>query len=335
MIIISGQRTFARPKAAAGVACMLLCLAAGFTRPARSERVLMYDEEKGIIFVDKDEAGKPKLPRAEPAVKPAERHDFASHPKNVDDGLIKGKKKDPSGVYFESGLQYFKAGNYDDALRQFIHADSTDPQPVYSLWIGKTYRQLGKGDQVLFIMKRILSTYPDSSVAADALFEIGFYYQTSGDFAKAALTYSQLTEQFPFSKSYSNGEEFREVAKRLKQMMRSEMISTLKILGYKGDEADDLVRGFQKAKDLEVTGQPDQKTVRAMKNDYREYQVREEKKTVAQFRASRYMKWSALIACLCLLCATAMVFARISARGAKKQVIALSQSSSDIDIRNL
>ena len=238
-------------------------------------------------------------------------------------------------MYFESGLQYFKAGNYEDALRQFIHADSTDPQPVYSLWIGKTYRQLGKGDQVMFVMRRILSTYPDSAVAADALFEMGFYYQTSDDYARAAATYTQLTEQYPFAKSYSNGEEFRDVAKRLKQMMRSEMISTLKVLGYEGDEPDDLFRKFQNDKGLAATGAGDQVTVRAIKQAFREYQKAEARKAASKLRAAKYVRWSAALCALCVLCSTVMVFARVSAANREKHLLMLSQSMADLDIRNI
>jgi TolA-binding protein len=318
-----------------------------------AEKTLMYDEEKGIIFVDKDEAPskqqkQAKQPPAAPAATAAEgpektmiKRSPSSSPvqiptsKNVDNGFIRGKKKDPSGVYFESGLQYFKAGNFDDALRQFIHADSVDPQPVYDLWIGKTYRQLGKGDQVLFIMKKILNMYPDSSVAADALFEIGFHLQVSDDYAGAAATYTRLTEQYPFAKSYSNGEEFREVAKRLQQMMRSEMISTLKVLGYEGDEPEDLVKNFQKPKGLDVTGTMDQRTVRAVKEEYRQYQKNEEKKATAKMRASRYMKWGAVLSGVLLLSLIAMVFVRLNAANSKKHLLALSQSLTDLDIRNL
>jgi tetratricopeptide (TPR) repeat protein len=326
---------------------MLLCCTA-FLYPAFCEKVMIYDEEKGIIFVDKVEAaGQKKLEKREKpadrgaAEKPAVKREPHATPgpiqtvKNVDNNFIRGKKKDPSGVYFESGLQYFKAGNFENALRQFIYADSTDPQPVYSLWIGKTYRQLGKGEKVMFTMKRILDTYPDSAVAADALFEIGFYYQTSDDYARAAATYTQLTEQYPFAKSYSNGEEFREVAKHLKQMMRSEIITTLKVLGFEGSEPEDLARGFQASKGLKTTGILDQATVRAIKQDYREFKKNETKKAAAQVRAARNMKWSAGLGALFVLCLMTMLLVRMSAQGRKKQLAALSQSMADIDIRKI
>jgi tetratricopeptide (TPR) repeat protein len=344
---IFSQRTAGTGRIGRRTAGVLLCCTA-FLYPAFCEKVMIYDEEKGIMFVEKDEAAGPKKKEKreksverEAAEKPAVKRETRASPgpiqtvKNVDNNFIRGKKKDPSGVYFESGLQYFKAGNFEDALRQFIHADSTDPQPVYSLWIGKTYRQLGKGEKVMFIMKRILDTYPDSSVAADALFEIGFYYQTSDDYARAAATYTQLTEQYPFAKSFSNGEEFREVAKRLKQMMRSEIITTLKVLGYQGGGPEDLVSAFQKAKGFAVTGLEDQATVRAIKQDYREFQKNETSKAAAQVRAVRNMKWSAGLGALFALCLTVMLLVRMGAQGRKKHLAALSQSMDDIDIRKI
>ncbi len=318
------------------------CAVAAAALPVFAEKILMYDEEKGIIFVDKDAASsKPALPQpVDPKVneKPVvKKRPQATAPQsaNVNNGLIYGKKKDPSHVYLESGLQYFKAGNYDNALQMFIHADSIDPQPLYSLWIGKTYRQLGKGDQELFIMKRILSTYPDSSVAADALFEIGFYYQTSDDYEKAAATYTQLTEQYPFGKSYSNGEEFRDVAKRLKQMMRSDMISTLRILGYKGSELEDLYQSFQKDHGLAVTGLGNKETVSLIKQQYREFQNKEASSSAKQSQNEKYVSLSIGLSGLCAFLCIIMVFARISARGKKRHCLALAQTLSDLDTRKI
>jgi len=322
-----------------------LCIfsAFAFVTPAFAEKVLMYDEEKGIVFVDKDDAkAKPGSHQPEgvkaddkPVVKKRVSLALQSQAGGVDNGLIYGKKKDPSHVYLESGLQFFKAGNYDDALQMFIHADSIDPQPLYSLWIGKTYRQLGKGDQELFIMKRILATYPDSSVAADALFEIGFYYQTSDDYEKAAATYTQLTEQYPFGKSYSNGEEFRDVAKRLKQMMRSDMLSTLRVLGYKGSELEDLYQNFQKDHGLQVTGLGSKETVSAIKQQYREFQNKEANTSAKLSRNEKYINISIVMSSLCMIVCVIMVFARISARGKKRHCLALAQALADLDTRKL
>jgi tetratricopeptide (TPR) repeat protein len=317
---------------------ILICLCL-FSVRGYGEKVLMYDEEKGIVFVDKNEIGaqaekakpKEKKERGEP------RQSMASValPQPLDTSLIRGKKKDSSGVYFSSGLQFFKAGDYEDALRLFIYADSTDPRPVYSLWIGKTYRQLGKGEQQLVVMKKILLSYPDSDVADDALFEIAFYYQTQDNYQKAAETYTKLSEQYPFGKSYSNGEDFRDVAKRQKQMMRSEIVTTLKLLGYDGDEAEDLCKDFQEKNQIPATGQPDKQTIMAIKQAYREYLVTDEKKAQDKQALARHMRMS--IGCIALfgVCLISLVFVRMQAAHKKKHLLELSQSINDIDIRKL
>jgi tetratricopeptide (TPR) repeat protein len=309
--------------------------------PLCAEKVLMYDEEKGIIFLDKDappekaEAGKEAR---EPAgEKPGVKRSQPGTPlgRLVDTSLIRGKKKDPSSVYFESGLQFFKAGNFTDALRLFVYADSTDPQPKYALWVGKTYRQLGRPDQHIFIMKKILGIYPESDVADDALFEIAFHYQAADDYVDAAKTYTQLAEQYPFGTSFSNGEDFREVAKKQKQMMRSEMISTLRLLGYNGSEVEDLYSSFQQSRGLPVTGLGDAKTVKAIKAEYREFLKNEEKKAAHRLRVARYMKWGAALIGLNLLLIATMLAMRASAAGKKKHMAALHQALADLSRKNL
>jgi tetratricopeptide (TPR) repeat protein len=311
------------------VACAIIVL---FGAPTQlvAEKTLIYDEEKGIIFVDKDQAAA-AVP-AEPAGTQGALRRGAPGTRPADTSLIRGKKKDPSGVYFETALQYFKAGNYQEALRLFLYADSTDPQPKYSLWIGKTYRQLGKGDRLLFIMKRILDAYPESDVADDALFEIAFHYQITDDYEKAMQTYTQLAEQYPFGTSFSNGENFRDIAKNQKQMMRGEIISTLKLLGYQGGELDELYGGFQKAQRLPVTGRGDQNTVRGIKAAYAEFLKKEEMKTARRVRVIRYMNWGWALSGLLLVSIGVMVGIRAKAKGQRKQMSVLSQTLADMSV---
>ncbi|HEX7509780.1 MAG TPA: tetratricopeptide repeat protein, partial [Chitinivibrionales bacterium] len=126
----------------------LLCIILALTR-IYAEKVLIYDEEKGIMFVDKDKAGTASPGKKEPAAAkapsawavPRERPRNFTNGKTVDGTIQRGRQKDPPEVYFESGLQYFKNGNFEDALKNFTHADSLDPQPRYMLWMGKTLRQ--------------------------------------------------------------------------------------------------------------------------------------------------------------------------------------------------
>jgi len=309
-------------------------LASGIGMPAGAEKVLKYDEEKGIIFIDKD-APPESADRGAQASSEKQAGKKAPLTRAIDTSLIRGKKKDPSAVYFESGLQYFKAGNYADALRLFLYADSTDPQPKYALWIGKTYRQTGKADQHIFTMKKILQTYPESDVADDALFEIAFSYQVADDYDRAARSYTMLAEQYPFGTSFSNGESFLEIAKQQKQMMRSEIVTTLRMLGYNGTELDDLVSSFQKAKGLTVSGLCDQKTVRSIKAEYLAFQKNEEKVAALRVRLARIMKWTAVLGGFNLLMAAIMIGVRISAAGKRKQLAMLAQTLADFNEKQL
>jgi hypothetical protein len=80
--------------------------------------------------------------------------------------------------------------------------------------------------------------------------------------------YRILAEQYPFGVSYSNGEEFREVSRTQRQIMRAEMISELKILGYKHDTLEKNYRQFQRDNSLAITGRGDRETVKTIKALY-------------------------------------------------------------------
>lgn len=265
-----------------------------------SEKVLIYDEEKGIIFVEKNGPPQAAPQKKEsllksPVVQPEKSHGL-SEGKNIDASIQKGRRKDPPEVYFESGLQYFKNRNYDDALRNFTHADSLDPQPKYVLWMGKTLRQMGKFDRQLFMMNRIITTYPESDVADDALFEIAFAYQANDDYEQAVKMYTRLAEQYPFGTSFSNGENFRDIAHKQVQTMRAEMISSLKILGFKGDDEESLYSAFQKEKGLHITGTGTVATVKTIKAAYGKFLEMEANKARSQERVGKYRSW-ALVLC--------------------------------------
>ena len=257
-----------------------------------AEKTLIYDEEKGVMFVDKDQAAAPRGKKDASAIKnPAlEKERSVTSGRGVSPlaDLQRGRQKDPPEVYFESGLQYFKNENFDDALKNFTHADSLDPQPKYMLWMGKSLRQLRKFDQLLFTMNRLVTTYPESDVADDALFEIAFCYQTNDDYAKAEKAYTKLSEQYPFGTSYSNGESFRDIAHKQCQMMRSEIFSMLKFLGYEGEDIESLYASFQKSKDMPVTGLGNRATVLAIKAAYRDYLKTQEIRAVRQERIQKY-----------------------------------------------
>jgi tetratricopeptide (TPR) repeat protein len=309
-----------------------------FCFSAFAEKVLIYDEEKGIIFVDKEQlAGvsrknkeaQKKLPSASID---AERPRALSNGKTIDASIQRGRHKDPPDVYFQSGLQYFKDDNFEDALKNFTRADSLDPQPKYVLWMGKTLRQLHKVDRLLFFMNRIVTIYPESDVADDALFEIAFCYQTNNDYERAIKAYTKLAEQYPFGTSFSNGESFRDLAHKQCQVMRAGIISSLKMLGYQGDDLESLYREFQKSSGLSVSGLGNMETIQAIKAAYDNFLKGEVAKTQRQERMNKYRPVG-LSLCFILLinCGLILMLNRkIAAR--RKQIVALNQVLSDLSI---
>jgi tetratricopeptide (TPR) repeat protein len=305
-----------------------------------AEKMLIYDEEKGIIFSDgKPEPAPPphespkgaeSQKKERPAIIERHRPQPVSDGKTIDGSIQRGRHKDPPEVYFQSGLQYFKSNNFEDALKNFTHADSLDPQPRYVLWMGKTLRQQQKFDQLLFLMNRIVTTYPESDVADDALFEIAFCYQANDDYDKAINAYTKLSEQYPFGTSYSNGESFRELAHKQCQLMRADMVSSLKLLGFEGDDLESLYRAFQKSRGLAVSGLGDAQTVRAIKAAYDDSLSKETARSLRQARMDKYR--SAALALLAVLFINVVVMIMLNRKisNRRRHVVSLNQVLSDL-----
>jgi len=312
-------------------------------RIARAEKVMVYDEEKGIIFVEKGADGKivqPKqdYPSKSPAPKPkdgSQASTAAPRPASARDDIHLDRAKDPPELYLKSGLEYFKNRNYESALRNFTHADSVDPKPEYTLWVGKTQRQLGRFDRMLFTMQRILSVYPESDVADDALFEIAFYHQSTGNYDSAIALYTKLSEQYPFGTSYSNGEAFRDIAKEQRQAMKAEMVSTLKLLGIPGDEAPDLYTAFQKARGLPITGRADRETVQAVKAAHQKYLEEEAEKAQLSVRLARHQAWAYIVGSFVILNVLITILLRIRIVGRARQLTSLEQVLSELNTKSL
>jgi tetratricopeptide (TPR) repeat protein len=159
------------------IAGVLLCAAA---LPAQDE--LRFDPEKGIVVVDKKKTGKKAAPKAlvrfdTSGRKWAQQENMipqmeVMYERSDSADIHVGRRKDPPTIYFMSGLEYFKNGDYDRALKNFRHADSMGRKPVYRLWMGKAYRQLGQTNEMIDIMKQIIARDPESNISDDALFEM-------------------------------------------------------------------------------------------------------------------------------------------------------------------
>ncbi len=270
----------------------------------RAEKILIYDEEKGIIFVDKDSAAPKKTikkpqPQEEAVVRPTPQKATGITRARGPDEIHANRKKDPPELYFKSGLEYYKDNDFQNALKNFKHVAERDIKPEYLLWLGKTYRQLNKKIQMFTIMERILRDYLESDIADDALFEMAFYYQINDNYQKATETYKQLIEQYPFGLSYSSGDEFLDVAREQVRRMRGEMMSAMKFLGIKGEELSDAYKQFQRIQNLGITGVGDPETVKAIKRKYKE-KLKEDENIAASAKQMHQSSKYVLIAGLVL-----------------------------------
>jgi tetratricopeptide (TPR) repeat protein len=251
-----------------------------------ADKKLMYDSEKGIIFVDEKDKPLQTIPRKQPVRR---RRSPVKRKKKAD--IHVNREKDPPELYFKSGLEYFKNGDFNNALKNFTFADSVDPRPEYRLWIGKTQRSLGRINDMLRTMLDIINNEPDCDVADDALFELAVYYKVENDYERSSQLFTRLIEQYPFGLAFSTGEELMTIAREQRRLMRAEMINILTTLGYTGEDLPSKYKKFQKENKLEVTGKGDKKTVELIRSAHRASLEEEESKSRQQVKLSRYGKW--------------------------------------------
>jgi tetratricopeptide (TPR) repeat protein len=318
------------------ITCAVVCVS---IVTAFAAKELMYDPEKGIIFVDKNDAATVPSAAGEQRGRPVEKEPLraAKRPAKSKSGsdIHVGRKKDPPELYFRSGLEYFKNGDFPNALKNFIFADSVDHRPEYRLWIGKTLRSLGRINDMLKTMIDIIKKEPDCDVADDALFELALHYKFADDYEKSMQLFSQLIEQYPFGLAYSTGEELREIAREQRRLMRAEMINTLSILGYIGEDLPTSYRKFQKENKLPITEVGDQLTVKAIKELHRRHLEQEEARSTQKLQLDRYSVWlyGAIAAGVLNISLLLLLLSKIQTR--KRQLIELKKIITDLNVKKL
>jgi tetratricopeptide (TPR) repeat protein len=246
-----------------------------------------------------------------------------------------GRKKDPPTLYFTSGLEYYKNGDYANALHNFLYADSIGRNPAFRLWVGKTYRQLNKPAKMIAVFKEMLEKKPESEVADDALFEMAAYYQNTDDYETAAKLYTQLSEQYPFGESWATGEKYIEVARDQRKLMRAEMSNMLAILGYNDENLEANFRAFQRNHRLKETGTGDQKTIQSIKLMYQKLLEREQKNTQVKEQAKRYLIYAGVAGAFGLVNILILLSMLLRARSRSRQLVDLRETLLDLDAKNL
>lgn len=303
---------------------------------------LMYDPEKGIVVVDKNNKSNPLVSHRDSSVSrpPSTQLSSKKSPKLQEvtsdkPEILTGYKKDPPEVYYHSGLEYYKNGDFRNALKNFIHANYAGDSVAYRLWIGKTYRQLGITDSMISVLESIADNNPESDVADDALFELGHYYQQNDNYEKASQYYTQLVELYPFGVSYTTGEELREICREQKKLMRAEMINIVTMLGYLGEDQPSTLSRFQKDNHLEITGTMDQATVRAAKSMRNELIEKEQRNSNRDQDARKYLSYSIIAGSIGLLNCFLLLILRIKLQNRKKQISELFATLNDLDTKKI
>jgi tetratricopeptide (TPR) repeat protein len=341
MYILSGETSAMRTLTTIVIyAAAVLTAGGGSSAFAGGE--LQYDPDKGFLIVDEKDgkAGttRPLMPSELPARKGEGETGVSpvspSPSRNAND-LHVGRKKDPPTLYFMSGQEYYKNGDFTHAIENFLYADSVAPSPVYRLWVGKAYRSLGQPDRMTAIMSGIVKNHPESDVADDALLELAVYCQNSDDYEAADRYYAQIAEQYPFGVSYTTGESLIEVVRQQRKQLNAQLNSLLAVLGQTNEDVSVNLSGFQKSNNLKETGLADKATVKLIKKMHAAVLERDRKREQDAGAAEKNMRF-ALVAGgvgIVIILIALVVFAQ--ARSRARQVALLGETLSDLDVRKL
>lgn len=73
-----------------------------------------------------------------------------------------------------------------------------DKAPVYLIEASKLYVSIGNYNKSIELYDYVMERYPDSKLAADALFSKGFVYENNlNDISRAKATYEEFLEKYP------------------------------------------------------------------------------------------------------------------------------------------
>lgn len=306
-----------------------------------AEKGINYDPEKGIIF-SKDPTVS-DLPSAAKNI-PEKKNTHTASVRSVStvaspslkkEDLHINRKKDPPEAYFKSGLEYFRNGDFNNALKNFNYADSLVGFPLYKLWKAKALRRMDRYQPMLALLIEITTDTDSSDVADDALLEMAIYYKGINDYEKSLETLTRLIEQYPFGLSSATGEELSSIARDQRRLIRQEMINSLAILGYQKDDLATAYRQFQKENNLEITGTGTIETVSLIKH-LNDVALKNHEKEIEKTKQLEKYQGLMIPVFLLLFCAVASLFVlRIKINSRKKQLLELRHTIIELDTGKL
>lgn len=148
------------------------------------------------FYVDLDS----RLRRLEPQVQGAAEAGGA--PAGTGSGVAAGSLGRDSAVY-EAALDLFKAGKYAGAQSGFTDFLGAFPNsslaPNAQYWLGNTYYAQNDCNSAIAAQRQVISRWPDSDKAPDAMLVIATCQQAMGKRDDARHTLNSLVEKYPGS----------------------------------------------------------------------------------------------------------------------------------------
>ncbi|MBN1600551.1 MAG: hypothetical protein JW915_03030 [Chitinispirillaceae bacterium] len=322
------------------LSAFLIVAVAGMFFYIFAENEIIYDPEKGITFSKGSPVSdQPSVTKNVPERKiihtaPVRPVSSVSHSSKKEDLHI-NRKKDPPEVYFKSGLEYFKNGDFNNALKNFNYADSLTEFPLYKLWKAKVLRRMDKYQPMLALLIKITTETDNSDVADDALLEMAIHYKSINDYEKSLQTLTRLIEQYPFGLSSATGEELSSIARDQRRLIRQEMINSLAILGYQKDDLATAYHQFQKENDLEITGTGTIETVSLIKHLNEMTLKNHEKEIQKTKQLEKYQSLMLPVYLLLFGTITSLFVLRMKINSRKKQLLELKHTIIELDTGKL
>ncbi len=220
---------------------------------AGAGKVMVFDENKGIIFLDEAEAKAYKK-----KLSPAQSQTQKSNSVQLSRQAVQGKSPE---ALFEVGSKYFTDENFNEALYFFDQAYQTSKKPLYLFWAGRTYRRLNQDSAMVASFEKLLALYPKSDLADDACFFLGAHHRVEDHFQIAKDYFSKLLSDYEDSHSATGELDYKQEASQQLTAMRQELTDMLATLGFDSFNSVLGLKAFQIKYGLQETGIADHQTL--------------------------------------------------------------------------
>jgi tetratricopeptide (TPR) repeat protein len=250
-------------------ACLVLIAGQG----AWAKKVLVFDEKQGIIWVEEGAQKQAKESFEAPTIKKTE---VVTEEQTVTVRKHVSLKPASAEDYISTGMKFYYGRDFGEALKYFEKAWESQKLASYYFLVGATMGKLDSSGAMVRIFNEIRQEYPKDSAADDATFYLAVYYQSCNEYQAANELYKDVVELYPEGTSIIGSLVFREEAKKQLRAMKIDLLSRLKLLDYKDNNALELLKQFQRDNGLEETGRPDRATVELLisKSDAREEKLK-------------------------------------------------------------